>query len=1010
MTEGTETQEGGARFLPFILIGLVLAAALVCAVALFIHTRQNGSPIIALPAPVHVAEDAPQPEDYALSNSVTITLGDDERGHGLRHVANEKDGLTVIEAFEGVTSRALRRGANGRTTLYVYFQIDRTFKQNDSSRARFEVDYLDPEPGTMGVQYDALDAENVSNPRYREANTPIQLSGSNTWQKATFRTKGDAVFDNRQNGRSDFRIWANTPLLYVRQVTVTREDAPPQDERQEGNHLQVTVLNEQGQALDGASVRASVRVARGSPSLSEFNRTVTTTAQGVADVLWPPQPFEQLELVISMDDYGARKMVWDLKTGDTIPATYTVKLKSGVQVGGLVVDTEGNPVADATVSLNRYWTGGEERLNKGEETTFPSQKHTTGPDGHWSARSLPPELVHRIFIGATHPDFISVQVSMDGKAEAEKELRAGTYKLALKRGLVVRGRVVNQQQEPIARARVWAGRRFSRERQETRTDADGRFTFRNVNAGKVDFSASADGYAVAAKTHEVSATTEELVFQLVPGSVIGGTVQDESGQPIRGVRVVLEGSPGEESYDRYEFSATTDREGRFEWSSAPNQPMPFYFGKSGYEQKRGVKLKPGEDSVVTLRRNRQILGQVLDAETEKPVTRFTVAIGRSPSPGQFYADSGRAKEFMSAEGRFAVEADEEESNGIQASANGYAEQMQPLPAAEHGQVKVVFKLKPSKPLVGTVVTPDGQPVSGASVALVGDGPGGRTVQFARGNLRAYGSRAKLVTTDASGHFEIQSPPESGTVVAANGTGYGSATVVEIQRSGALTLQVLGRIEGVLMQGAAAGAGQELTLNFPSSGVYFEFESTTQTTDSAGRFTFDKVPAGKVSLVRLVKTSSRSRAHSHRKEVVVAPGQTTQVTLGGTDATLHGQVKFETAPEEKDYLLTAQLSTVLPQPPPDITPEQRAAFYSSAEWKEKTADMKHYAAVIGPDGRLMLDSVEPGQYTLRVTAQKADDESFGAKPLARGEATVMVPQGAQPGTPIQIGEVVLKRAP
>src|SRR2546422_7635110 len=104
----------------------------------------------------------------------------------------------------------------------------------------------------MSIQYDALDANNVSNPRYRDADKPIRLSGSRAWQKATFRTKGDAAFANRQNGQSDFRIWARTPLLYVRRVTVTREPSPDATwTKQFSNTNQISVLLGEEKPEDG---------------------------------------------------------------------------------------------------------------------------------------------------------------------------------------------------------------------------------------------------------------------------------------------------------------------------------------------------------------------------------------------------------------------------------------------------------------------------------------------------------------------------------------------------------------------------------------------------------------------------------------------------------------------------------------------------------------------------------------------------------------------------------------
>jgi hypothetical protein len=781
------------------------------------------------------------------------------------------------------------------------------------------------------------------------------------------------------------------------------------DELEYGHHLQVIVQNENGQPLEAASVRTAFRAEQRQPSLTNLSRTFVTGAQGVADVRWPTQQLAYVEMLVSKDEYSPRKMMWDLKAGDEVPPSYTVKLKGSIRMGGLVVDPEGNPVSEATVSLARFWPGGEQIRRQGEEVTFPTQKHTTDAEGRWTARNVPPELLDRIFVNADHTNFIAVQVSTENKPEIEQELRAGTYKLQLQRGLEARGRVINEQQQPIAGADVWAGRKYSRERKETKTDEQGRFSFRNIKAGSLDFSASAEGYAPDVKSHNVGTNAEEIVLQLGKGSIIRGRVQDESSQPIEGVRVVLEGSPPDPSYDAYAFSTTTDREGKFEWRSAPNKPMPFYIGKTGYEQRRGVRLKPDEDNVITLRLTRQVKGQVLDSETQKPVTRFSIALGRHYGEKQFYADSYASKEFRNDQGLFTIEIHEENQNGIQATALGYAEQIQVLPVAESGEVKVVFKLKPSPALVGTVIGPDGNPVSGANVALVDGGPGGRNVQFNKGRLRNQGSRTRMVTTDAAGRFEIASPPEDGTVVAADGVTYGTASVAEVKAAGVVKLQRFGRIEGVMLQGVSPAAGQEVLLTSPPGmGMYFDFDSSKQTSDAQGRFTFENVPAGTVSIVRLVRNSSRSWMHSHRKDVTVTAGETTAVVLGGTDATLQGRARFETPPADTDFIMTAHLNTVPPKIPPDISPAERQALTSTPEWREEIKNAKHYSAVVGKDGAVLLDSIAPGQYTLSVTAVKGNSAP-DTPPFAQGQITVTVPPEAHPGAPIQLSEIVLRQS-
>lgn len=218
---------GPSRTIIFVLIGvaLLLILLVVSSIGLFLLYRHNLTRSVTTPAPVTVASNATVPEDYSLSNSVSVVLGENERSYGLIRSQNSGDGRTTVESIEGMSARA-QRLTNNRTTLNFYFRIDPSFKQHDLSTVRIDVEYLDPQAGTMGVHYDAVGAENVSNPKYREANNPVRLTGSGVWRRATFRTRGDASFSNRQNGQSDFRIWAKTPVLFVGRVTVTQETAP----------------------------------------------------------------------------------------------------------------------------------------------------------------------------------------------------------------------------------------------------------------------------------------------------------------------------------------------------------------------------------------------------------------------------------------------------------------------------------------------------------------------------------------------------------------------------------------------------------------------------------------------------------------------------------------------------------------------------------------------------------------------------------------------------------------
>src|SRR5712672_2333974 len=182
---------GPSRPVLFIVIGLALTLMLlfVSSLFLFLRYRHNLTALVTAPAPVNFTANLSTHADYSVSNSVTFFLGEDESGHGLTSSQNAGDGRTTIESIEGVIARA-QRLTNNRTTLNFYFRIDPTFKQHDLSTVRIDVEYFDPQPGTMGIHYDAIGADNVSNPKYREANNPVRLTGSGVWRKATFRSRG----------------------------------------------------------------------------------------------------------------------------------------------------------------------------------------------------------------------------------------------------------------------------------------------------------------------------------------------------------------------------------------------------------------------------------------------------------------------------------------------------------------------------------------------------------------------------------------------------------------------------------------------------------------------------------------------------------------------------------------------------------------------------------------------------------------------------------------------------
>lgn len=768
--------------------------------------------------------------------------------------------------------------------------------------------------------------------------------------------------------------------------------------------IEVTVQSAGGQRLPQSKLQIQFNQRDGQKTF-RTSGLLTTDASGSAHVSYPPQNLDQLSISASHDDYGGRKMLWDLKAGDTVPASYTIKLGTGVNIGGVIVDESDAPIAGAKVSLYRFWSGSDDSPDrKGEQADFAAQTVTTDTRGNWRAQGLPAEMLDHIGFDVKHPEFPGTNLTVGANGDVKKQLRAGTLKIVLQPGLDARGLVTDDQDRPISGATVWAGLRNYRDRQQAETDRNGRFGFHNVTAGEVVFSVSAKGRAPDSKPLLVKKDMAEIVFKLSAGKTIRAVVQDESASPISGVRVVLEGNG--DIGRTYEFSATTDGDGRFEWDGAPDAPGQFYFGKAGYESKRDFKLAPDQDNLVTLRRPRQLQGLVLDATTEQPVVKFTVRTGTASGDNSDVYGVVRYKDFTAADGRFSMSLEEEADNAAAVYADGYTDMIDKFPEAQNGIVQVTARLQPAATLSGVVLAPDGTPAPGVNVAAA-SGDNHIFIQLAGGRLRSFGS-SKISTTDPEGRFKISSAPEDGMIVAAGEPGFARAPLAEVRSSKTIMLQAWGRIEGTLKIGGQPGARKDLLFNLAIPGIGTDFNGYKATTDEQGKFSMEKIPPGEGAIVRLIQTSPNSWSHSDSTSVTVKPGETTPVTLGDNGAVIAGRIRFDNPPTNDVALnFEGSLSGQLPQQPAFNSPEAAQAFYRSPEWQALMKLHKNYSIEMRPDGSFTVDDVAPGEYLLNISVHRGGERSWEHPPMAQGWTHVTVPDSFNPATPIDVGEILLK---
>lgn len=298
-----------------------------------------------------------------------------------------------------------------------------------------------------------------------------------------------------------------------------------------------------------------------------------------------PGPFT---LVATAPGYGeVRDTGIRVVGGDAVEVE--VELREVDGFGGIVIDPEGRPVADAAVFV------GGPRTPRG---SFRRPDAHTDSDGRFWVPRLPrPEEV----CYATHPHYAPSDDVPAPEPGDSVELRLGS-------GGKLVGHVVDGNGDPVTRYFVQlegfrpAGGGGvggpSRQRLEVEAE-DGAFTFEGLAPGRYDLRVSATGYPmVISRGHNVmpSAETDTGAIRLFRGGSISGRVVDgETGEPIPQALVMVA--------SRMDVTAIggrqrmlTDAAGRFMLEGIPPQRLSLRVRHAGYTDQMvsAIELNDGE--------------------------------------------------------------------------------------------------------------------------------------------------------------------------------------------------------------------------------------------------------------------------------------------------------------------------------------------------------------------------------------------------------------------------------
>ena len=239
----------------------------------------------------------------------------------------------------------------------------------------------------------------------------------------------------------------------------------------------------------------------------------------------------------------------------------------------------------------------------------------------------------------SHPDYVSEPSPTAAKALGltTAMLRVGTATLALKGGVIVRGRVTDPTGKAVKNAIVihgndayggWKPSSFV-------TDADGRYRLPALPPGTTSLTVIAPGWAPQMRKVNLTDSLPAQDFRLAAGKPVKLRFVDSAGKPVPNARVHLrewrnsksiysDHNPNYPKLPDSGIPAKADAAGLWVWPAAPDDPVKISVYADGFAE-RDLEVRGGSAELqVVLKAEHRFTGSVTDAVTGKPIPSFTI--------------------------------------------------------------------------------------------------------------------------------------------------------------------------------------------------------------------------------------------------------------------------------------------------------------------------------------------------------------------------------------------------
>lgn len=784
--------------------------------------------------------------------------------------------------------------------------------------------------------------------------------------------------------------------------------------------LTVTVLDSQGNPIEGARVRAQFADRKNAESYSNNEGLVIIN-----------QKNDWQTLTVTAEGKTPSRMDRQDNLKEKAPASVVFKMDEATTIGGVVVDDKDKPVADAEITLivRKKYPGSMQRAYIYYQTTM------TDGNGKWSYQG-PPADFDEAEIGAWSPTHLPKDETFPLGVYKDKEaLKDGSAKLTLPAGTPVRVKITDADGNPIPGATLGYGRtrRYGNSIPNLIADEQGLINIGIEPGATTPLTAFARKHAPRQRWISTGTTPLDIVLTLENAKPLTGKVVDPDGKPLKGTRIVFSSWRGTDVLG----GMLSDDSGEFLFNDAPVDALHVTALLQGYMQLENVRVKVGEANLIKMQWPTRFSGKVVDAQTGAAIKKFSIAVGVDEKDDEgirwgIGERVGDTDEKKGSDGSFTRVFDTfYPARVMRVSADGYLPSDSDTFEMDGKIHEFTFKLSKGKPLAGVVKDASGKPVDKARVLLMTPTVG---IAVFDGRLRERDIEwVPSTLTRPDGGFEFPPQKDIYGLVVITDEGYGQATREDFEKTKTLTLERWAKIEGEIRDGTKPDAGARivttntyLSQDLPTDPLRGMTLVSTAAADKNGRFVFDRVPPVKITAAKMYETD-RSCEYYETQTIDPRPGETVKVKIGGVGRPVAGKVEIPDSVVKQGYINgLCDLALKNYPRPPRIPTEIRDDEESMQEWGRqwrKSDEGKIYRESLSRimaagkekipvnvqmDGSFRIENVTPGEYELsfelvdRPTGYDSDVLAARRIPL-----TVQEIPGGVSDEPLEIGNVKLE---